>query len=269
MKKIITLILCMSVAIVLGIFSTIALAANNTTSEDNIPSETSTDVELSANKINKVKTNDKEKAEQLLIKSKQKKKAANQMKKSAEVLKHDSVIELAEKEISNAQEEYEFYQQQYDKILKKEEFKKWDKRYKEYPSASRIWQFLKSNGYNDYVCAGIMGNLMTEVGGQTLNLQCMIYGDGYYGMCQWNPRHTKVFGKGINGQCEYLLSTIEKEFNTYGSNYASGFNYNSFKNMNNEQNAAIACAKVYERCASASYYQRAANAAEAYNYLAD
>ena len=55
----------MSVAIVLGIFSTIALAANNTTSEDNIPSETSTDVELSANKINKVKTNDKEKAEQL------------------------------------------------------------------------------------------------------------------------------------------------------------------------------------------------------------
>ena len=48
MKKIITLILCMSVAIVLGIFSTIALAANNTTSEDNIPSETSTDVELSA-----------------------------------------------------------------------------------------------------------------------------------------------------------------------------------------------------------------------------
>ena len=95
------------------------------------------------------------------------------------------------------------------------------------------------------------------------------FGDGYYGMCQWNPRHTKVFGKGIDGQCEYLLSTIEKEFNTYGSNYASGFNYNSFKNMNNEQNAAIAFAKVYERCASASYYQRAANATEAYNYFAD
>ena len=40
----------------------------------------------------------------------------------------------------------------------------------EYPEAYKIWHYLKKLGYNDYVCAGIMGNIMAECGGQTLNI---------------------------------------------------------------------------------------------------
>ena len=39
-----------------------------------------------------------------------------------------------------------------------------------YPEAYKIWHYLKKLGYNDYVCAGIMGNIMAECGGQTLNI---------------------------------------------------------------------------------------------------
>ena len=41
---------------------------------------------------------------------------------------------------------------------------------KEYPAATVIWITLKEEGFSDEVIAGIIGNLMAEVGGQTLNL---------------------------------------------------------------------------------------------------
>lgn len=269
MKKIITLILCMVLATVLGIFSTIALAVP-TTSEDNIPSETSTTVELSANKIKRVKTSDKEKVQDLMADCKARKKAAKKMKSGAKELDQVSVVKLAEDEWNNANEDYKYYKEQYNKILEKEEKARWAKKSKEYPAATQIWQYLKAQGYNDYVCAGIMGNLMAEVGGQTLNLNCLTCGHGYYGMCQWSLKYSsKVFGRGINGQCDYLMGTIKREFDVYGGNYASGFNYNSFVKMKNEQNAAVAFAAAYERCGSASYSQRAANATKAYNYFVD
>ena len=47
----------------------------------------------------------------------------------------------------------------------------WGLRKAEYPAATEVWLYLKELGYNDYVCAGIMGNLMAETGGQTLNLE--------------------------------------------------------------------------------------------------
>ena len=41
---------------------------------------------------------------------------------------------------------------------------------------------MKELGWNDYVCAGIVGNLMAEVGGQTLNIDPQL-GNSYYGIC--------------------------------------------------------------------------------------
>lgn len=44
--------------------------------------------------------------------------------------------------------------------------------YKKYPEATEVWIYLRhSLGYNEYVCAGILGNMMAEVGGGTLNLK--------------------------------------------------------------------------------------------------
>ena len=138
-----------------------------------------------------------------------------------------------------------------------------------YPVATQVWGYLKSCGYNDYVCAGIIGNMMAECGGHTLNLKWNVIGGGYYyGLCQWNKGYCgSVWGADVNGQLQYLVNTMPREFNVYGGNYSGGFNYTSFCNLYNERSAALAFAKCYERCGSGSYSARQNDATVALNYF--
>lgn len=126
---------------------------------------------------------------------------------------------------------------------------------------------MKTQGWNNYVCAGIMGNIMTEVGGQSLNIRYNAYGNGYYGICQWNKAYRQVWGTDLKTQLNFLKNTIQYEMNTFGFNYYKGFNYNSFLNLQDAQQAALAFAKCYERCGSGSYGVRQNNAIKAYNYF--
>ena len=126
---------------------------------------------------------------------------------------------------------------------------------------------MKAQGWNDYVCAGIMGNLMAEVGGQTLDIRYTLSSKNFYGMCQWSRGYSQVWGAGLETQCDFLRDTIKYEFDTYGSKYQKGFNFNSFLNMTDAQQAALAFAKSYERCGSGSYGVRQKNALKAYNYF--
>ncbi len=144
---------------------------------------------------------------------------------------------------------------------------KWAAKAAEYPAATQIWRYMKALGWNDYVCAGIMGNLMAEVGGQTLNIRYTLSSGNYYGMCQWSRSYSKVWGAGLETQCDFLRDTIQYEFDTYGSKYQKGFNFNSFLNMTNAEQAALAFAKSYERCSSKYYTIRQQNALKAYNYF--
>ena len=48
---------------------------------------------------------------------------------------------------------------------------KWIEKSEEYESATFIWRYFKDKGYSDYAIAGILGNIMAEVGGQTLYIQ--------------------------------------------------------------------------------------------------
>jgi hypothetical protein len=141
----------------------------------------------------------------------------------------------------------------------------------EYPAAEYIWQYMKDLGWNDYVCAGVMGNLMAEVGGQTLNIQYNLYSSdgGYYGMCQWSKKyHSGIYGiNDLNTQCDYLKDTIKYEIDTFGYKYQTNFNLEAFLNLTDAQQAALAFAKTYERCASGSYAVRQRNAITAYNYF--
>lgn len=148
-----------------------------------------------------------------------------------------------------------------------EENKKWEIKAMEYPEATYIWRYMKAQGWNDYVCAGIMGNLMAEVGGQTLNIRYSLSSSGYYGMCQWSRGYKEVWGAGLESQCDFLKDTIKYEFDTYGFKYQKGFNFQAFLNMNNAEQAALAFAKSYERCASGSYKVRQNNAIKAYKYF--
>lgn len=144
---------------------------------------------------------------------------------------------------------------------------KWAIKAAEYPAATQIWRYMKAQGWNDYVCAGIMGNIMAEVGGQTLDIRYTLSSNGYYGMCQWNRQYSNIWGAGLESQCDYLRDTIKYEIDTFGFNYQKGFKFNSFLNMTDAQQAALAFAKAYERCSSASYSIRQKNAIKAYNYF--
>lgn len=206
---------------------------------------------------------------------------------------NDKLIEELKTKWANADKAQKEYQKQLDAILlneatrkaeeerlaaeraareakeaaRKAEEAKWATKAAEYPAATQIWRYMKALGWNDYVCAGIMGNLMAEVGGQTLNIRYTASSSGYYGMCQWNRAYSGVWGADLEGQCNFLRDTIKYEIDTYGFNYQKGFNFNSFLNMKDAQQAALAFAKSYERCGSGSYGVRQSNALKAYNYF--
>lgn len=168
------------------------------------------------------------------------------------------IIKSAQKEWGEADKRQKQYNQ---------ELTAWKTKEREYPTAAKVWNYLKKQGLNDYVCAGIMGNLMAETGGQTLNINAYIYSNGYYGICQWSLYYCDVAGYTLDQQLEYLKNSMKREFNTFGFCYRSGFNYYSFTNMKNEREAALAFAKCYERCGSGSYYIRQQNATKAYKYF--
>jgi hypothetical protein len=177
-------------------------------------------------------------------------------------------ITSAEAEWHNAKAEIEVYSVQYQKLYDTLEKARWDAKMEEFPAATTIWLYMKDLGWNDYVCAGIMGNLMAEVGGQTLNIQYWLYGKKYYGMCQWSKEYySEIWGADLATQCDFLRDTIKYEIDTFGYAYKKGFNLNSFLAMTNEKDAALAFAKCYERCSSKHYNVRQTNAEKAYNYF--
>ena len=169
----------------------------------------------------------------------------------------------------NEAEEQRIAAEQAEEAARKAEEAKWATKAAEYPAATQIWRYMKALGWNDYVCAGIMGNLMAEVGGQTLDIRYTLSSSGYYGMCQWNRGYSQVWGAGLETQCNFLRDTIQYEIDTYGFKYQKGFNFNSFLNMTDAQQAALAFAKSYERCGSGSYGVRQSNALKAYRYFVD
>lgn len=150
----------------------------------------------------------------------------------------------------------------------------WSEKSDEYPVATQVWRYMKEElGWNDYVCAGVMGNMMAEVGGQTLNLQPYLYGHSganYYGLCQWSSRYyPSIQGADVDAQLDFLASTVKKELDTYGYLFRSGLDYEAFCNLTDAEDAAMAFAKAYERCGSGSYGARQRNAIKAYNYFVE
>ena len=147
----------------------------------------------------------------------------------------------------------------------------WKQRSEEYPVATQIWLSMKEQGWNDHVCAGILGNIMAECGGHTLSVQRDIYDHSgwFYGICQWSLYYRpEVSGLSLENQLSLLYNTIEAEFDYAGFCYYYGFTYDDFLQMTDYRNAALAFAKVYERCGPASHVIRQNNAQIAYEYFA-
>ena len=140
----------------------------------------------------------------------------------------------------------------------------------DYVVAQTIWKYLTNDmGLNKYCAAGIMGNIMTECGGQTLNIQPYITNSsGHYGICQWSLKYfPEVKGKDIHGQLEFLKSTIKWILNDYGDRYYSGFNYEKFIAIQDEREAAKAFAHAYEGCGKICAPRRLNHATTALKYF--
>ena len=308
-------------ALVFTLSSSVVAGETATTSEANIPSETSTeeakltagvsltiantlaDMELSCDstsvsindtptvgssyelkaEVHELKeTDDINELNDLIANCASRMDAATQMAEACKTLGYeedDPVIKLAEEEYSNAESDMNYYQEllaDAEKALRKKEkaLRKKEKalREKKYPAASTVWHYLtETMELNEHVAAGILGNMMAEVGGQTLDLQVDCSGRGYYGICQWSRKYMvyDITGSNLDTQLGYLNETIEDEFAVFGDLYMSGFTYQDFCNMQNAQDAAKAFAVVYERCGSGSHGVRKSNAVTAYEYYTE
>lgn len=131
--------------------------------------------------------------------------------------------------------------------------------------SAQVWNHLVGLGLNKYVCAGIMGNIMAEVGGNTLDIStysCVDTGT-YYGICQWGwgrkDRLLSEYGTSLDDQLRFLSVELFEEI-PKGS---------SFYNMQDEKEAALYFAKYYERCGSGSYSVRQDNASVALAYFTE
>ena len=142
-----------------------------------------------------------------------------------------------------------------------------------YPEAQIVWDALIDYGLSPEVASGIMGNIMAEVGGQTLDFSEWRYWSKgtHYGICQWGGGRKQDllnnFGPDLKDQVAFLLYELEREMNSYGYIYKTGFGYDKFIAMTDVEQAALAFAKSYERCSSKYYNIRMTNAKKAYNYF--
>lgn len=149
--------------------------------------------------------------------------------------------------------------------------------YEKFPEAFTVWSYLTGEmGLNNYVAAGIIGNMMNECGGNSLKLQPLITSSHsmtykgvsyhFYGICQWfigyNPQ---MAGASLEKQLEYLNSNIESIFDNYGYLYKKGFKYADFCALTDCKEAATAFMVVYERPGPSTKTTRQNNACYAYS----
>ena len=136
--------------------------------------------------------------------------------------------------------------------------------------ATKVWEYLRQEGFSQEVTCAIIGNMMIETSGGSLDLNPTIYSPSgnYYGLCQWSKKYCPdAQGLSFEDQLDYLVKTMPWEFNTFGKNYKSGFKYEDFLAMTDVEEAALAFAKSYERCGPASYEMRQEAAVVAYEYF--
>lgn len=191
--------------------------------------------------------------------------AAHDMANAARALGYSeshSVIQLAKEEYKTYSIEKNGYEYIYNDLTTR-----WENKRQEYPEVTKVWEYLKNAGYSDYVCAGIIGNIMTEVGSNTLAIQPLLQTKEYYGICQWSSYYPDVWGLSLEEQCKFLITTIENEFSVFGKLYRGGITYEEFEVMTDCRVVALCFAKVYERCGSDGYNARQDNAVTAYNYF--
>lgn len=184
---------------------------------------------------------------------------------------HPAVV-MVKSDIETTQADLVYYQEQYT-IL--EEAHKWEVRASEYPVATQVWLYMKNEfGWNDTVCAGIMGNMMAECGGcWTSDLDWDVRSSSGFGMIQWlGGRRNQLFSiYGQNPSIEDQLNFMKNEL--YGTNgvskQVSDSQLDKIMNADSPEDCAYAFACYYERCGEGHRSVRRGYARRAYEYFVD
>ena len=146
----------------------------------------------------------------------------------------------------------------------------------QYPIAQEVWDTMKSFGWSDVMCAGIMGNMMRECAGNNFDLhwQAVNKSSGCYGLCQWTPMyHHKVQNANVQEQLAYLKSSLEnKEYSPRGRRINYGDLLERLQSLETPEAVAKEFFIDYEwivnnHPSQASVRQRQANARRAYEYF--
>lgn len=145
----------------------------------------------------------------------------------------------------------------------------------EYPAAQLIWDTMISWGWTAETCAGIIGNMMAEIGGGTLDLSNWNSNGGCgYGLIQWTSNRRSIL-KSRYGSCP----TIEQQLifmrdELFGINdtrqQVSSSVLDKIMNTNGNEtpeSIAFCFASNYERCASRYRAKRQGYARIAYEYF--
>ena len=172
-------------------------------------------------------------------------------------------IETEEKYIIQYTEQKEILQEKYE----------WEIRINEYPIASQVWLYMKNEfGWNDIVCAGIIGNMMAECGGcWTSDLDWELNESCGLGMIQWIGGRRKaiinLYGE-VPTVEEQLLFMRDEMYGTNGvTQQITESQLNKIMNAETPEECAFAFATYFERCAEEHRAPRRGYATRAYEYF--
>ena len=182
---------------------------------------------------------------------------------------HPAIV-MAYAELENRTADVAYYQE---KQVEWEEIHKWEERASEYPVATQVWLYMKEEfGWNDTVCAGIMGNMMAECGVcLTSDLDWDVNNSSGYGMIQWlGGRKQQLFNiYGSSPSIEDQLNFMKDEL--YGTNgvtkQVTDSQLDQIMNADSPEDCAYAFACYFERCGEGNRWVRRDYARRAYDYF--
>lgn len=182
---------------------------------------------------------------------------------------HPAVV-MAKTDVENREADCVFYQE--NQAIHQEAYE-WEVRASEYPVATQVWLYMKEEfGWNDIVCAGIMGNMMAECGGcWTSDLDWDVSSSSGYGMIQWlGGRKQQLFNiYGSSPSIEDQLNFMKDElFGTNGvTKQVTDSQLDKIINADNPEDCAYAFACYFERCGEDHRWVRRDYARRAYEYF--
>lgn len=161
-----------------------------------------------------------------------------------------------------------------------EDYIRWEQRHNEYPEATEVWLYMKDTfHWSDEICAGVMGNIMAEIGGGS-NEGALAFGEKYkidrgsgMGMFQWTGNRRKEI-KNIYGDFPTIRQQLDFMYNElFGLNgVTKQVNENELKLIlegSTPEKIAYNFAVYFERCHPAYRNARKGYARFAYNYFTE